>query len=272
MWRTRNITFYNLYILDFGLDHDEPEKETELLQEFGSIIEVTYDKVTNTFGSLKDVSLEEDSNLFENYPDVSHFKPASEISEDMAVKNGQPNKFPCDRCIFSATRSNDLKRHKESVHEGVRYKCDQCSFSASRPSLLRKHLSKSHPREISLKPFFCNLCRNSYETSAQLTEHKKTSHLNKNTSPEVENKTKSVQHLCDKCEYSAPSPLFLTNHRKSVHGIYPMKYRIVVYPCENCDYSPTTKEQLIKHKMHCKDELPMLDIKSEKEEDPLAGL
>ena len=265
--RSRNLTFYYIYILDIGLDEVEPEKETELLQEFGSVIEVTYDKVTNTFGSLKDVSLEEDSNL------VSNFKPASEYSEeDMAVKNGQPNKFPCDRCNFSATRSNDLKRHKESIHEGVRYKCDQCSFSASRPSLLRKHLSKNHPGEISLKPFSCNLCRNSYETSAQLIEHKKSWHLNKNSSSEVENKTKSMRHPCDKCEYSAPSPLFLTNHRKSVHGIYQMKYRIVVYPCENCDYSPTTREQLIKHKMHCKDELPMLDIKSEKEEDPLAGL
>ena len=39
---------------------------------------------------------------------------------------------------------NDLKRHKEAKHEGIRYPCDQCEFAATRISLLKRHKEAKH--------------------------------------------------------------------------------------------------------------------------------
>ena len=34
----------------------------------------------------------------------------------------------CDQCDYAALTLGDLKRHKESKHEGIRYPCDQCDY------------------------------------------------------------------------------------------------------------------------------------------------
>ena len=38
-----------------------------------------------------------------------------------AQKKRQKGRFPCDQCDHVATLKSDLKRHKESKHEGIRY-------------------------------------------------------------------------------------------------------------------------------------------------------
>ena len=34
----------------------------------------------------------------------------------------------CNQCKFAAIHINDLKRHMEAKHEGIRYPCDQCEY------------------------------------------------------------------------------------------------------------------------------------------------
>ena len=47
-------------------------------------------------------------------------------------------RYPCDRCEYAATRAADLKKHKESKHEGIRYTCDQCDYAASNAGNLKR--------------------------------------------------------------------------------------------------------------------------------------
>lgn len=35
-------------------------------------------------------------------------------------------RYSCDQCEYAATKPSPLKTHMESKHEGVRYPCDQC--------------------------------------------------------------------------------------------------------------------------------------------------
>merc|ERR1712082_589801 len=35
-------------------------------------------------------------------------------------------KYQCNQCHYQATQQSSLKKHKESVHEGVKYQCNQC--------------------------------------------------------------------------------------------------------------------------------------------------
>lgn len=37
-----------------------------------------------------------------------------------------------------------LKRHRESVHEGIRYPCEECDHRASTTWKLRAHIKKKH--------------------------------------------------------------------------------------------------------------------------------
>ena len=52
--------------------------------------------------------------------------------------------YPCDECKYVATRTNDLKRHVESKHKGVRYPCPECEYAATTASHLKKHMKKKH--------------------------------------------------------------------------------------------------------------------------------
>ena len=52
--------------------------------------------------------------------------------------------YPCDECEYVATRTNDLKRHVESKHKGVRYPCPECEYAATTASHLKKHMKKKH--------------------------------------------------------------------------------------------------------------------------------
>ena len=49
-------------------------------------------------------------------------------------------RYPCSQCEFKVTQAAKLKRHVESIHEGVRYPCSQCEYKAPRQDELKKHV------------------------------------------------------------------------------------------------------------------------------------
>ena len=53
-------------------------------------------------------------------------------------------KYNCDECEYSTVRSNDLKRHKEIKHVGIRYPCEKCDFTSSTPGNLKVHNKTRH--------------------------------------------------------------------------------------------------------------------------------
>lgn len=63
-------------------------------------------------------------------------------------EKGRPVKirnYICDVCNYNFTRSNDLKRHKESVHEPEikNFKCDKCGVGFKRSDALKRHYSSN---------------------------------------------------------------------------------------------------------------------------------
>ena len=46
---------------------------------------------------------------------------------------------PCGKCTKSFSRSFDLHRHEESVHDGIRYTCRDCFKNFTRVSYLKHH-------------------------------------------------------------------------------------------------------------------------------------
>ena len=46
-------------------------------------------------------------------------------------------------CEYQATTQGDLKRHKQAIHEGVKYACDQCEYHATDQRNLKKHKQSS---------------------------------------------------------------------------------------------------------------------------------
>ena len=57
-------------------------------------------------------------------------------------------------CDYISTRTNDLKRHKEIKHIGIRYQCDKCELSASTPANLKVHIESKHENII----YPCDQC------------------------------------------------------------------------------------------------------------------
>jgi len=52
--------------------------------------------------------------------------------------------YTCSQCEHVATRASDLKRHVESIHEGVRYPCSQSEHVATTASHLKSHVKNKH--------------------------------------------------------------------------------------------------------------------------------
>ena len=51
--------------------------------------------------------------------------------EKYSLKHRKRSVFPCDKCEYTAIKNGNLKRHKESSHDGVRYPCDLCEYAAT---------------------------------------------------------------------------------------------------------------------------------------------
>ena len=57
-------------------------------------------------------------------------------------------RFPCNHCDYKATTSSHLKKHKESVHEGIKYKCNECEHESTTKEQYRK-INVSKKRNLS---------------------------------------------------------------------------------------------------------------------------
>merc|ERR1712126_525291 len=66
-------------------------------------------------------------------------------SKSLAIKlEEEDNLFSCSYCNFQSSRSNNVKRHEEGIHEGIRYDCDQCDYKAKDKSRLNVHQKNVH--------------------------------------------------------------------------------------------------------------------------------
>ena len=57
---------------------------------------------------------------------------------DAVIKNS------CNHCAYQTAVQSNLKIHKQSIHEGVKYFCDQCEYQAGQKTNLKRHISTKH--------------------------------------------------------------------------------------------------------------------------------
>uniref|UniRef100_A0A1B0D0Y6 Uncharacterized protein n=1 Tax=Phlebotomus papatasi TaxID=29031 RepID=A0A1B0D0Y6_PHLPP len=77
----------------------------------------------------------------------------------------------CDYCPYESPSKKTVKRHEQSIHEGVRnFHCPHCEKSFYRPETLRNHVM-IHTGE---KPHTCTECGKSYIKEISLKRHMKT--------------------------------------------------------------------------------------------------
>ena len=91
-------------------------------------------------------------------------------------------------------------------------------------SFVGKHASK----QITMKPFKCDVCSYSTVRSADLTRHKR-KHSGKKP------------YKCNVCSYSAVTAWYLTRHKRKHTGEKP-------YKCDVCSYCATESSDLVTHK------------------------
>ena len=64
--------------------------------------------------------------------------------------------------------------HVEGVHEGVKYKCQQCDKGFSHPRNLKRHIETIHD---GVKKYKCDFCGKDFNQSAHLKGHIINAHI-----------------------------------------------------------------------------------------------
>ena len=54
------------------------------------------------------------------------------------------DQFICDQCHFKATKRNNLTKHVQSKHKGIKYPCGQCDHRATCSGNLLTHIKSKH--------------------------------------------------------------------------------------------------------------------------------
>ena len=85
-----------------------------------------------------DYEPKEDVNMGENFgisnePEMPEPQLKRTRKRNDITRNNE-GKYPCQQCDYEGTKSSNLKRHVEAIHEGVRYPCNQCSYKATTTS------------------------------------------------------------------------------------------------------------------------------------------
>ena len=80
--------------------------------------------------------------------------------------------FSCNQCDYTAASSSILKRHKETIHLGIRYPCDLCDYKATQLGCLNKHTESIHQGIR----YPCDLCDYKATEKNKLKRHKYNKH------------------------------------------------------------------------------------------------
>ena len=65
----------------------------------------------------------------------------------MEKKDISEKKYKCDKCGYTATRSDNLKQHVFAVHDKMKnFKCKQCEYATSLVENLKRHVMRAHDK------------------------------------------------------------------------------------------------------------------------------
>lgn len=176
------------------------------------------------------------------------------------AKHKKKRPFACRVCQKSFVFKQGLERH-EQTHNNVRpHKCNYCEASFTSAIKLTRHVT-SH---AGLRPYPCKLCGRTFLLSHHLTRH-----MRSHYAAQQADVTQIGQHKCDVCSMSFRRKDSLINH-SAIHSMVNLKCVIcntefdnvvkvkehitthlsdLPFPCEKCEYSFETEEQLEDHEL-----------------------
>merc|ERR1739838_51440 len=68
----------------------------------------------------------------------------NQVQQTEGVTIGVNRKYECVECHKTYCDRSKLRRHWQSIHEGVKYACDQCDYQGSQQSNLTVHIQSKH--------------------------------------------------------------------------------------------------------------------------------
>ena len=131
--------------------------------------------------------------------------------------------YNCPICPFRSIYKVSLQKHKESTHEGKRFKCVECGLSFTSTNGLKIHVSVVHRKERK----YCPYCK-SLLYSKDFDDH-------------VEKKHKYYEK-CNGCDYKSLSKRNLDRHMKLMHDGKERPFK-----CSKCPYQASHELAISKH-------------------------
>ncbi|KAJ8927764.1 hypothetical protein NQ314_019768 [Rhamnusium bicolor] len=202
------------------------------------------------------------------------FSRESLLRRHEKIHNDVP-KYMCSQCDKTFLTKQYLDAHMEK-HKKKRpawndtklstattnpHKCNYCEASFTSAIKLTRHIT-SH---AGLRPYPCKLCGRTFLLSHHLTRHMRSHYAAQSSSPEAA----IGQHKCDICSMSFRRKDSLINH-SAIHSMVNLRCVIcnttfqtakmvkehitthltgLPFPCEKCDYSFESAEQLEEHEL-----------------------
>ncbi|XP_030748910.1 zinc finger protein 774-like isoform X1 [Sitophilus oryzae] len=177
-------------------------------------------------------------------------------------KHDKKKAFVCTKCEKSFVFKQGLLRHLVIHNQDMPFKCTYCDDSFNSQFRLTRHITT----HAGLRPYPCKVCGRTFLLSHHLTRHMR-SHYAAGQGRKVEETI--LQHKCDICSMSFRRKDSLINH-SAIHSMVNLRCVIcntsfksanavkehitthlqgLPYPCENCDYSFESEEQLETHQL-----------------------
>ena len=167
----------------------------------------------------------------------------------------------CDQCDYEANWPSQVENHKKIIHNGKNKFCEQNPPTIENLGVLKEDTNprnqyesvtssfddlKDRKKDQSVKQYKCDHCDFVTTQSDNLDVHIKSIH----------------EHFCQWCDFVSSSPNGLESHKNTAHKemklfcenieawqlANPFVREENMYPCDECDWSAATPEDLKVHK------------------------
>ena len=152
--------------------------------------------------AVSDATLKAEGNRDED-PTESSTDIKTEAEETLKANSGK-----CDQCSYIGKSFWYLRRHRKSVHEGLKYSCELCNYKVTDQTIYNTHLREIHD----LNKLVCNVCDYKANRRGEMQTHMQDNHQSNN-----------LNFDCNQCDYKDTCEAFLNVHKNKEHQRFQSK-------------------------------------------------